>query len=1024
MLDAKLGTTLKPSSRAVGCALQRLRYGVLCLLGSAMLPVLALADCSEYAGLATINEVNKERSNGRDNASDFVEIKLLDTSISSSVYGAWTMTIQEDGGDGPATFPLSGFDNTTPPWLVQVGNDISIYIDFDQGLNVILKDGAGDVIDFLDYDTTDGLNLLAAESCASLPYDTTIASSSGGVKRIGRQPDGIGDWETITAQSIDATEGETNDPVPSGAPDASMLSVFVVPGSAAEFTVTLSAASGSAIDIVYQTQDGTAVAPGDYTNTTGTLTIPAGQTSGTILIDTNVAASVDEVFRLLITSSDAVVQTTLATATFLVGGGGGVDYFVWTHDGAGINCVTENITLSAYDSAGNLVQDYAEEVTLSTQSGKGTWTNATGNGAFSDVTTNDGLAAYTFATADNGVASFNLSYQEGAASVDLYAYQTDTIALRDNDAAPPLVFSPSGFTFTPLELPRPPTTPISDTMPTQTAGLDFDLHLAAYGQTADDPVCGIIEAYTGVKSISFWFDYENPDSGGIAPTANVPAMAVDETLSVAQSVTFSDGQASVAVKYKDVGQIQLHGKDGAIAGATNLFVVKPADIVIVDVENSAGVNNPAATDAIGLGANGIDPGGFVAAGERFAVTLEVRDAEGSLTPNYGNETPKQTLQIASSMLVLPAGGSNPLINNGVIIDDNRFPDKLAPGRFYGNTFAWEEYGIIKLTASIGGGSYLGTSNVIGTESGNVGRFYPADFFLDISSTAAACNNFTYMNQSALTIEFTLQARSMLPTALPTTLQNYHQGYGDIGAAGLASIVYHAEDNNDGVDRGVRLVTSPVTWINGVYELYTSTNQFNRDAVADGPFDALQLGLSVSGGPDSRPLFNAMNMNATTATDCVSLANCTAISIGGATRLRYGRLEVSNAFGPEIEPLDVALKASYFSGGGFVTNTDDDCTSYINTGTSLSNYQDGLPVVTVTSPVAANLLVDGTSAVGVALMISAPGATNTGSVDVTYDAPAWLKFDWAGTGVDQDPVGTASFGQFRGHDRIIYWREVY
>jgi hypothetical protein len=990
--------------------LQRLRYGVLCLLGSAMLPVQALADCSEYAGLATINEVNKEASNGNDNASDFVEIKLLDTSISSSVYRTWTITIQEAGGDGPATFPLSGFDDTTPPWLVQVGNDISIYIDFDQGLNVILKDGAGNVIDFLDYDTGDGLNLLAAESCASLPYDTTITSSGGGVKRIGRQPDGIGDWVTVFAQSIDATPSATNDPVPSGAPDASMLSVFVVPGSAAEFTVTLSAASGSAIDIDYQTQDGTAVAPGDYTTTTGTLTIPAGQTSGTILIDTNLAASVDEVFRLLITSSDAVVQTTLATATFLVGGGGGVDYFVWVHDSAGINCVTENIILSAYDSAGNLVQDYAEEVTLSTQSGKGTWTNATGNGAFSDVTANDGLATYTFATADNGVASFNLSYQEGAAILDLYAYQTDTIALRDNDAEGPLVFSPSGFTFTPLALPVPPTTPIIDTIPTQTAGLVFDLHLAAYGQTPDDPVCGIIEAYTGVKSISFWFDYENPGSGARAPTAGVPAMAASEGASVAQFVTFLNGQASVAVKYKDVGEIQLHGKDAAIAGATNLFVVKPADIVIVDVETSAGVNNPAATNAIGPG--------FVAAGESFAVTLAVRDAEGSLTPNYGKETPPQTLQIASSTLVSPAGGINGSADDGVIINGTSFSVTATPGIFSGNTFAWDEYGIIRLTASIGGGSYLSTSNVIGTESGNIGRFYPADFLLGMSSTASACNNFTYMNQNALTINFILQARSKLPS----TLQNYHQGFVDIGAAGVASIVYHAEDNNDGVDRGLRLGTSAVSWTNGLYSLFTSTNQFNRDAVPDGPFDALQLGLSVLDGLDGRPLLN-VNMNAVTATDCVSLTNCDAISIGGVTRLRYGRLEVSNAFGPEIEPLDVAVKASYFSGGGFVTNTDDDCTSYINTGASLSNYQDGLPVVTVTSPVAATLLVDGTSAVGAALMISAPGATNTGSVDVTYDAPAWLEFDWTGT-VDQDPLGTASFGQFRGHDRIIYWREVY
>jgi hypothetical protein len=48
------------------------------------------------------------------------------------------------------------------------------------------------------------------------------------------------------------------------------------------FTVTLPAASGSEVRVDYQTNNGTAVAPGDFTNTSGTLIIPAGTTTGTI----------------------------------------------------------------------------------------------------------------------------------------------------------------------------------------------------------------------------------------------------------------------------------------------------------------------------------------------------------------------------------------------------------------------------------------------------------------------------------------------------------------------------------------------------------------------------------------------------------------------------------------------------------------------------------------------------------------------------------------------------------------------
>nr|MBC8184547.1 T9SS type A sorting domain-containing protein [candidate division KSB1 bacterium] len=53
---------------------------------------------------------------------------------------------------------------------------------------------------------------------------------------------------------------------------------------AIDFTVSLSAASGLEINISYQTVNGTAVAPGDYTATSGVLVIPAGSTSGTISV--------------------------------------------------------------------------------------------------------------------------------------------------------------------------------------------------------------------------------------------------------------------------------------------------------------------------------------------------------------------------------------------------------------------------------------------------------------------------------------------------------------------------------------------------------------------------------------------------------------------------------------------------------------------------------------------------------------------------------------------------------------------
>ncbi len=50
------------------------------------------------------------------------------------------------------------------------------------------------------------------------------------------------------------------------------------------FTVTLSSAASSDITVNYTTADGTAIAGTDYTTTSGTLTIPAGSTTGTISV--------------------------------------------------------------------------------------------------------------------------------------------------------------------------------------------------------------------------------------------------------------------------------------------------------------------------------------------------------------------------------------------------------------------------------------------------------------------------------------------------------------------------------------------------------------------------------------------------------------------------------------------------------------------------------------------------------------------------------------------------------------------
>ncbi len=73
----------------------------------------------------------------------------------------------------------------------------------------------------------------------------------------------------------------------------SINDVNVLEGNSVNFTVTLSDVSAQNVTVNYATSNGSAVAPGDYTAKTGTLTIPAGETKGIINVST-VGETLDE----------------------------------------------------------------------------------------------------------------------------------------------------------------------------------------------------------------------------------------------------------------------------------------------------------------------------------------------------------------------------------------------------------------------------------------------------------------------------------------------------------------------------------------------------------------------------------------------------------------------------------------------------------------------------------------------------------------------------------------------------------
>ena len=118
----------------------------------------------------------------------------------------------------------------------------------------------------------------------------------------------------VTVGIIDSGDGGDDEPPGLSIDDA----LAVREGETAEFVVRLSAASGAAVTVAYETLDGTAVAGVDYTSTSGTLRFAAGETRTTLAVPTLEDATAEETEGFTVQLSEpsgAMVADGTATGT-------------------------------------------------------------------------------------------------------------------------------------------------------------------------------------------------------------------------------------------------------------------------------------------------------------------------------------------------------------------------------------------------------------------------------------------------------------------------------------------------------------------------------------------------------------------------------------------------------------------------------------------------------------------------------------------------------------------------------------
>ncbi|WP_448214301.1 DUF6701 domain-containing protein [Colwellia sp. MEBiC06753] len=879
--------------------------------------------CSPYAGKAVINEAY----NGN-KTSPFVEVFMIDKTISSGVYNNWSVGIcarDSKGKTGCDSYSLSSF--TSYPWLFeQVSSSL---LEFDKassgaGTDIILLDENNLPIDYL---VVNGYMPQLQASCgvADLPYADTININNAGVRLIYRVGDGDGDYSFAPGEKGEQTPGSSN------------------PGTEPP-------------SLIYQI----------------------------------------------------------------------------IHDGNGITCLSEAVTIRACTNATCSTTDTSENGSISLLV----------NGVFSqniNLVNGIGVGSINYTdTVNNAILSSTSDY--------LCTNTSISGSLGQTDADCGLNFSDTGFVISQID--------------NQIAGVNFDGITIQAVQANDTGACSAL--FNNTTDIGFAMQYQVPTSttaneyqiNGTAIAKSVGAPTAYTNI----SVDFDETGVGIIPNnvYFDAGQVQLHAykvipatpelSAVTLIGNSNNFWVKPDQFVL--------------TSSLAV-ATGVYP-----AGVDFDYQITAVNSLGQTTTNYlpGSGSVGETIQ-ASIQRVAPVSTA---ANDGkftfadtlgeVLVDTSEsFIDRgfiFNDGVASASTAEYSEVGMVSL--DVRDINYGGIGLEINSDLINLGRFTPAYFVQTVAThgeITGLCGNWAYTGQLLSVggngaINYGLQPELIIvaKNGHDITTQNYRNfGVGDNYSFledDDVAVITPSQDLKNGVDGVTPYGLSGVINTGTISQHYDEitgdilagefTYQFNefdhfvytRDANAvTNPFTA-EFDIQISEIRDGDNVVDGVNAgilpDALTPVEFRELTN-------SQLQIRFGRLVLANSFGPETSNLPQPLSTQYLSDAAnmtFTHNKQDSCTLISSAASDWTrtdrDTSSGLTAAQVSVQGAGGQMINGVYN-GVELK-SDNG--NQGSVNVEYTTLPWLLFDWAGDGLqDNNAKAVATFGRYRGNDRIIYWKEV-
>jgi large repetitive protein len=356
------------------------------------------------------------------------------------------------------------------------------------------------------------------------------------------------------------------------------------------FAVTLSAPSANTVTVDYSTFDGSAVAPGDYGATSGTLSFAAGQTAKQVVVSVNGDTTVEatETFALnLANPSNATISGTgIGTATI-------------TNDDALPTVTIGNVTANEGNSG---TTNFAFAVTLSA---------ASANTVTVDYSTANGAAV---APGDYASGSGTVTFNPGQTAKQIVISVNGDTTVETTETFTVNLTNPSNATIAGTGI-GTGTITNDDALPTVTIG----------NATAN-------EGNSGTTTFTFAVTLSAPSASTVTvdyATADGSAVAPGDYASGSGTVTFNPGQTAKQIVVSVNGDTTVETTETYTVGLSNATNATIAGTGI----GTGTITNDDALPTVTIGNVTANEGNSGTTNFAFAVTLSAASAS-SVTVDY------------------------------------------------------------------------------------------------------------------------------------------------------------------------------------------------------------------------------------------------------------------------------------------------------------------------------------------------------------------------------------------------------